>query len=492
MIKKSIVMTSLSLAFSLTAGSIYSQCEFNPPSADGLIVSGAFPNNHNTPSKNGKTGVAYFTKEFDIETGQLITALKLISSNCQKTIWTGSTDIEAIRGRVATIDADGDGMEDEIIAFHKNGTTTSLLCWYRNNNHIWSNTTIWSTTGYDADKITNRVVVGDFDNDGLMNDIAAFYDYGGFNSKIHVFSLNADLNSFSVVSSGIQSYTWYYQTSGYNCNNITGRMVVGDFDRDGYVDDIATLYDYGSSNSAMHVFRSNGSSITQSNPYWTTSGYTASVVTGTLVAGNFDKSGVFNHLNDDIVAFYNYGNGNVKAHYWKNSGNNSFNYSWKWEVSGFDQSKIRNRVFPFQEANKSPYKNTSAIAAYDYGAFGNKLYKWEINNSSNWNFNASINPFTCCSVFMPTSDEPITKAVSEDKSVFILYPNPTSDFLSISLNSDEFLKSVMIISNLGEVMNLDIDLRDFKQIDISLLAEGIYILRIETDKNLYTERIIKK
>jgi hypothetical protein len=84
---------------------------------------------------------------------------------------------------------------------------------------------------------------------------------------------------------------------------------------------------------------------------------------------------------------------------------------------------------------------------------------------------------------------------SEDFSstAFSLYPNPTTDVLNISNNNNLDIKNISVTdingrivktSNSNEIASAKIDLSD--------LTAGIYIMKIETDKGISTEKIIKK
>ena len=59
--------------------------------------------------------------------------------------------------------------------------------------------------------------------------------------------------------SGAGANAWW-SSSGFNTKRIEGRIVSGDFDRDGDQDDIAAFYDL-SGGTEVAVFRSTGSSF---------------------------------------------------------------------------------------------------------------------------------------------------------------------------------------------------------------------------------------
>ena len=164
---------------------------------------------------------------------------------------------------------------------------------------------------------SGRYVSGDFNGDG-KDDIATMYDYGNGKMSLLVFSSTG--SSFNTWEQ------WYSVPSNeiYLANNVTGRMVSGDFNGDGK-DDIATMYDYGKGRMSLHVFLSTGSSFSTCNTWYSAPSneiYLAENVTGRMVAGDFNGDG-----KADISTMYDYGNGSMKLLNFMSRGN-SFT-SWK-------------------------------------------------------------------------------------------------------------------------------------------------------------------
>ena len=73
-------------------------------------------------------------------------------------------------------------------------------------------------------------------------------------------------------------------------------------------------------------------------------------------------------------------------------------------------------------------------------------------------------------------------------SKFSIYPNPSSDIIQIK--TDENIDKVEIYSALGQSVLTKSG--DFKNINISNLKSGIYLIRIYVDENIATKKIIKK
>ncbi|RTL13631.1 MAG: T9SS type A sorting domain-containing protein [Flavobacteriaceae bacterium] len=85
---------------------------------------------------------------------------------------------------------------------------------------------------------------------------------------------------------------------------------------------------------------------------------------------------------------------------------------------------------------------------------------------------------------------PLSLVNNEDKKI-MLYPNPSSDNITLTNIENLEIKNVSIISTLGKVVK-NVTLNE-SRFSITDLAEGFYILLIETtDGNKYSENFIKK
>ncbi|HTO35279.1 MAG TPA: T9SS type A sorting domain-containing protein [Flavobacterium sp.] len=73
-----------------------------------------------------------------------------------------------------------------------------------------------------------------------------------------------------------------------------------------------------------------------------------------------------------------------------------------------------------------------------------------------------------------------------DKSDIKIYPNPVQDILNIE--SQETVLSVEVFDLLGKKILVSKD----KTIDVSKLKNGIYLLKINTENGVLTEKIMKK
>jgi hypothetical protein len=234
-------------------------------------------------------------------------------------------------GRLVSGDFDRDGYHDDIAALYHSSGVATMHVWLSNGSSFgYQNGAGWwqsSQGSYTGSNPTYRLVSGDFDRDGYQDDIAALYAYSGGRTDIHVWRTSG--SSFF-----INTY-WNSGLGSYTAHQVTGRVVSGDFDGDGYHDDIAAMYKNSSSNTDIHVWESNGSSFAVGTWWGVTSGFSSDQVQYKLISGDFDGlSGT------DLVGFYDYSGsgGAVRSYVWKSNGT-AFSYSyspgWPWMSSSF-------------------------------------------------------------------------------------------------------------------------------------------------------------
>ena len=207
-----------------------------------------------------------------------------------------------ITGRAVAGDFDGCG-KDEIVTFY---------------DHLNNNTAIYTFIsvgpvpglsfgvaewgfpfGFNASRITGRVVAGDFDGCG-KDEIATFYDHLNNNTAIYTF---IPVNSGSGWYFGVAEWGLPF---GFDSSRITGRVVAGDFDGCGK-DEIVTFYDFSNNATAAYTFISVSSSVGVSfgvQEWGFPFSFDASRVTNRIAAGNFTGM----NAKSEIVAIYDFGN----------------------------------------------------------------------------------------------------------------------------------------------------------------------------------------
>ncbi len=353
---------------------------------------------------------------------------------------------------------------------------------------------IYHGNPYEPLKITNRVISGDFDEDGKEDDIAAFYDYGDDVTKIHVWTSTG--TSFEYNGSN----SWWSSGGGYKADKIAGRVVCGDFDNDGFKDDIAAFYDYGNNVTKIHVWKSTGSSFQftgTTTGWWNSSAYNATKITGRVISGDFDRDG----KHDDIATFYDYGSDVTKIHVWKSTGS-SFQFTgavtgW-WNSSEYNATKVTGRVISGDFDRDGKHDDIATF--YDYGSNLTKIHVWKSTGSS-FQFTGAVTGWWNSSLYSPKvigedqTDE-VGKNYPTQYELFNNYPNPFNPTTTIkySLPKDGFV-SIKIFTLLGkEVSSL---VNKYKSTGIYTVnwnannfSSGIYILKMESGNYIKTRKLM--
>ncbi|MEI7595028.1 MAG: T9SS type A sorting domain-containing protein [Bacteroidota bacterium] len=415
--------------------------------------------------------------------------------------WWSTTGYNANNVKAMVVgDFDNDNFEDDIAALYDNGTGGTIIHVFTGQKTYfkYSGTSNWCpaiASGYNANNIKGRVVSGDFDNDGFSDDIAAFYDYGASQTKIHVFTGQKTFFNYS----GTTLWCPLIGT-GYNANNITDRVTSGDFDNDGKKDDIAAFYDYGNNETRIHIFSGQKTFFNYAAAgYWSAIGYDATKVTGRVISGDFDKDG----KKDDLAAFYDYGNNETRIHVF--SGQKTFfNYSAAgyWANLGYNASSITGRIVSGDFINLN---NQNDIAAfYDAGSGDTRIHVWQNNSNSlvyqgpgGWWIDCAGNQYL-------KSNLEIQADVTEDKAeleltendLIKIFPNPFSNSTTIAYKIAKTGRvniSIFDIAGkkISELVNNSQQMGEYKvNFDGSDKNGGIYFCRIETENFNKTIKII--
>ncbi|WP_333850551.1 T9SS type A sorting domain-containing protein [Epilithonimonas sp.] len=108
---------------------------------------------------------------------------------------------------------------------------------------------------------------------------------------------------------------------------------------------------------------------------------------------------------------------------------------------------------------------------------GNNLLNGDINNLNGDNY------------YIAVLEEEVLATNDVDKNNTLkIYPNPTSDFLT--LNTKEKINNFEIYDSSGKKVNGELNSNN--QIDVSKLLKGVYYIRILTGKDSWTSKFIKK
>ncbi|RKN81324.1 T9SS type A sorting domain-containing protein [Ulvibacterium marinum] len=405
--------------------------------------------------------------------------------------WHGtSLTPSTITKRVVVGDFDHDGYKDDIAAIHKGTTGTGILAWISDGSKFPAAEVWWGyRTWYHADKVTGRVVSGDFDEDGWEDDIATFYDYGNNLTRIHVWRSNG-VDGFDYMGSTTQ-----WTGSNYSASAITDRLVSGDFDNDGYSDDIAAFYDNGNNSTLLNVWTFDKIDFFEKETWWNVSGYNANMITGRVVSGDFDGNGI-----DDIATFYDYANSNARIHTWLSSGTHityqGSNGWWKENTNGYNVQNITGRVVSGDFNNDGKY---DISAFYDYsGALGSiRSNVWHssgtssftrINHSLGYPWLTDFSYFPDGTANLMARMEPNTH--KEEQELIRVYPNPTSE--QVQFEFKDIPLSIKVFDLSGRLVIDRIMFDKSYILDVSDQSSGIYFYKVNfTDQTLEGRLIIE-
>jgi hypothetical protein len=161
------------------------------------------------------------------------------------TVWLSTSyTASQITNRVVSGDFDRDGRQDDLAAFYDYGGGQTRIHVWKGGFGSYTAHEVWTSTSYTANQINNRVVAGDFDRDGKWDDIAAFYDYGGGQTRIHVWESTGSSINFSAFT--------YWTGMSYTAGQVTGKVVA--VNNGSKKSDILALYNYGASTTSYHHF----------------------------------------------------------------------------------------------------------------------------------------------------------------------------------------------------------------------------------------------
>ncbi len=404
--------------------------------------------------------------------------------------WYGSSySASNINKRVVSGDFDRDGYKDDIAAFYDcGGGNTRIHVWKSNGSSFSGPVTWWVVSGYDVNRISGRLISGDFDRDGYEDDIVAFYDYNG-QTKAHVWRTSTNFLG-RVTGFNYSGSSGWWQGASYTASNITDRVISGDFDRDGYNDDIAAFCDYGNYDTRMHVWQTNGSSFSIST-WWTSNGYNANKITNRVISGDFDRDG----YKDDIACFYDYGNNQTRTHVWKSTGT-SFLYSgssgW-WNVSGYDGNKVSGRLVSGDFDRDGKIDDITAF--YDYSSeFGSvRSHVWQSNGNMFSNINNSLGyPWLIGFSYYSKNSSNITnidnlKSVEKQTNNKV-YPNPSKDFIIFELEA--LPSKVTIFNSQGKVVFDETIFNNLFLLELEEYSKGVYVYLIINDNSIDKGRFV--
>ncbi|MEO5675027.1 MAG: T9SS type A sorting domain-containing protein, partial [Chitinophagales bacterium] len=91
-------------------------------------------------------------------------------------------------------------------------------------------------------------------------------------------------------------------------------------------------------------------------------------------------------------------------------------------------------------------------------------------------------PDSTCGVYTEVNE------VAQQENQIEIYPNPVSDVLHVKYSSPE-KTTITVFNHLGEVV-MKKNLEGTKEMNVSLLPQGIYLITIRTDGNCYSRKLV--
>ncbi len=258
-----------------------------------------------------------------------------------------------VSGNMVAGDFDNDGLIDDIAAFNTSGELPVLMLWTADNGWVDEKEAScrlpFDFIGPKA--LNSKIVAGDFDNDGYLDDLASIYEIDTNRTAITVW-LNQN-------GKFLPSRWWY--SGDFDANQVAQTIVAGDFDHDGFVDDIAAFYDYSQAQTKVFVWNGNRKEFSWPGTWWVGSDFNSTRIQGTMITGDFDHNG----FQDDIAALYNYDDDYCKIFVWTTNGN-KFNWPYTWFAKeNFAAGNAKNNVIAGDFNNNGYIDNIAALYTCD-------------------------------------------------------------------------------------------------------------------------------
>ncbi|APZ46036.1 hypothetical protein BW723_06885 [Polaribacter reichenbachii] len=212
--------------------------------------------------------------------------------------------------------------------------------------------------------------------------------------------------------------------------------------------------------------------------------------------------------NGGIWTFANYGTGAATGFYFStdltqwtgpNKPNISFDNRWDEPVQG-------NLGFLYRAHKDNAYKGGTVLESKDNGLTWSS-YADGLDSVKGYGFNGGDKgvPYnqilasndklllaTIGSIYISNQGVSLSVEDNNAKEEISLYPNPAANFLNLKVDNQQ-IKEVKIYNLLGkEVLKTLLKGDEKKQINISNLSKGMYVIQIKTDVNTFAKKIIKQ
>ena len=182
--------------------------------------------------------------------------------------------------------------------------------------------------------------------------------------------------------------------------------------------------------------------------------------------------------NDEFVIASNYGPMDLS-----HNGGNNFNH---WSLTNID---LMNGA-GFCDGIMSPLTLTSITPnMIDYG-----MYMWGPTSWTEQLVTGSPIPHIPgqAELMCDNSDVGVISSISDERSdeLIDVYPNPAKDLLNVQLNTSGTYQLCLFSTSGHLVQSTTIFNSDFHQMDVSILADGMYLLTITSDRTMIQRKIV--
>lgn len=93
--------------------------------------------------------------------------------------------------------------------------------------------------------------------------------------------------------------------------------------------------------------------------------------------------------------------------------------------------------------------------------------------------------------FLLTTEE-INEGLTKDNSNVLIYPNPTSSEINVVSNDQSQIKQIQLYDLTGKLMEIGIYNSEEVKLNLNKYNSGIYLLKVQTEKNTTTKKVILK